>query len=107
MAFCPECNATMGQTDIVCPDCGYDFPEKLAETGTGLAYFRLADSTLVVAAILTLLACVVIVLIVPWTLLAIFFNGDSWYWVVLIALPFHFVLCFAQYVVFVRVQSLK
>ena len=25
-AFCPKCRSTMGQTDIVCPNCGYNFP---------------------------------------------------------------------------------
>jgi hypothetical protein len=26
MAVCPKCKGTMGQTDAVCPHCGYDFP---------------------------------------------------------------------------------
>ncbi len=25
-AFCPKCRSAMGQTDIVCPNCGYNFP---------------------------------------------------------------------------------
>ena len=26
MAVCPKCNGVMGQTQAVCPHCGYDFP---------------------------------------------------------------------------------
>ena len=27
MAFCPACNGEMGATEVVCPHCGYDFPD--------------------------------------------------------------------------------
>ena len=27
MAVCPKCKGAMGQTEAVCPHCGYDFPE--------------------------------------------------------------------------------
>jgi len=27
MAVCPKCRGEMGQTEAVCPHCGYDFPE--------------------------------------------------------------------------------
>ena len=27
MAICPKCNGAMGQTQAVCPHCGYDFPQ--------------------------------------------------------------------------------
>jgi hypothetical protein len=26
MAVCPKCHGEMGQTQAVCPHCGYDFP---------------------------------------------------------------------------------
>ncbi len=27
MAFCPKCRGEMGTTAVVCPHCGYDFPD--------------------------------------------------------------------------------
>jgi hypothetical protein len=27
MAVCPKCKGEMGQTEAVCPHCGYNFPE--------------------------------------------------------------------------------
>lgn len=27
MAYCPRCKGLMGATAVVCPRCGYDFPE--------------------------------------------------------------------------------
>ena len=27
MAVCPKCRGEMGQTEAICPHCGYDFPE--------------------------------------------------------------------------------
>jgi hypothetical protein len=56
MAFCPECGGTMGQTETVCPQCGYDFPEagpgKLARLKrAGWIYSPIADGVLVVGQI--------------------------------------------------------
>lgn len=52
MAFCPECMGAMASVEIVCPHCGYDFPDvQGSKPRTGFAYSVLADAALVVSMI--------------------------------------------------------
>mgnify|MGYP001087439967 CR=1 len=105
MAFCPECNATMGQTDIVCPDCGYDFPEKLAEIRAGLTRSPLAHISLNVAAGLAFLAAVATAVWAAFALLYTVVERRPDHLLELILSPFCFLFWYALFVVFVRVQK--
>lgn len=54
MAYCPQCNGEMSATEIVCPHCGYDFPEAgytSKKFRPGFAYSPLADLALIVSMI--------------------------------------------------------
>jgi hypothetical protein len=97
----------MGQTDIACPDCGYDFPEQLAEVGVGLAFSRLAEVSLQVAAVLSLLISIASLFFAGWILLAMLINGDARAWLQCLACLVSCFFSFAHYVVFVRVQKPK
>src|SRR5947209_3580741 len=59
MAFCPRCRRDMGQTDTVCPHCGYDFPDLPAGSRQrpGLAYSGLATLSLIVGQTIAGLGC--------------------------------------------------
>jgi hypothetical protein len=99
MATCPECNATIGQTDVQCSACGYDFPEGEEKRKFDLAYSKLADVSLAVGAIAALLGCG-----------GAIFGGfvaaaDGRFWDALFLGPVAFFLCFAMVVVFVRVGN--
>ena len=104
MAFCPECNAQMEQTAIVCPECGYDFPQQPTEP-TGFAFSYLADVALVLASVLSLLASVVSLLVAVSLFLLILLAGETRYSLALVLSVPLSVISFALYVVFVRVQK--
>ncbi len=61
MAICPKCRAAMGATEVVCPACGYDFPEDSAPKREGFAYSALADVALIVSMVAAGLGCLVAV----------------------------------------------
>ena len=67
MAICPECNGEMGQTETVCPSCGFDFPADVAgrdaSEKSGLAYSPLARLALVVGAMAAGLGCAIVLVL--------------------------------------------
>jgi hypothetical protein len=71
MAFCPFCKGEMGVTELVCPHCGFDFPEATGSPmrATGFAYSPLADTALTISMIAAGLGCIVAVLAVVVSLL--------------------------------------
>jgi len=58
MAICPKCCAAMGATEVVCPACGYDFPDDAAPRREGFAYSTFADLALIVSMFAVGLGCV-------------------------------------------------
>jgi hypothetical protein len=102
MAYCPKCNGEMGQQDLVCPHCGYDFPpepERMPER-TGIAYSAWADVALHVGGVVTAIVCV----FTAFGSVVALFSGE--FAKGLIAGPIIFFLSLAMLVVFIRVQRL-
>lgn len=58
MAICPKCSAAMGATEVVCPACGYDFPDNPTPRREGFAYSTFADMALIVSMVAAGLGCV-------------------------------------------------
>ena len=103
MATCPKCRGKMGQTDVICPNCGYDFPNSDAgwTRSRGLAHSRLANLALVVGQVVSgigrlsaILGAVVAVA-----------NGEIL--AALIGGPLGALLSLAMMVVFARVQEIE
>jgi predicted amidophosphoribosyltransferase len=78
MAVCPKCQGEMGQTEAVCPHCGYDFPEparsralptwvSLGLVAAWVAVVIVWSDTLVVQLIVTV--CLVLSLVGVWRFL--------------------------------------
>ena len=100
MAFCPNCNATMGQADVRCPECGYDFPDMSPKVPkTGLAYSRLADIALIVGGIAAGMGCFGAVCA------TIISAINQAYSITFFYAPVSFFLCLAMLVVFIRIQN--
>ncbi len=59
MARCTNCGGEMGQTEPVCPHCGYDFPPRSERSERkGLVYSPMADFALLIGQVVAGLACV-------------------------------------------------
>ena len=60
MAFCPQCKKEMGQTETICPHCGYDFPivEPEPPEPSGMAYSNLAEIALVVGEVAAIIGAI-------------------------------------------------
>jgi hypothetical protein len=102
MAFCPKCKGDMAATAIVCPHCGYDFPDPdSTSTGQrkGFAYSPLADLALLVSMIAAVLGACGAVLA---TIVALF-HGQLIYG--LFVGPIALLLQLGMLVVFLRVQQ--
>ena len=101
MAFCPKCKGQMGPTELVCPNCGYDFPNvEGASQQQGFAYSPMADAALVVSMIAAGLGSLVAVAAAVMALL----SGQLLTAVVGVIAIF---LQFGMLVVFIRVSDLK
>lgn len=102
MAYCPQCKGDMTATAIVCPHCGYDFPDT-GETSkgprTGFAYSPLADIALIVSMIAAVLGACGAALV---TIIALV-HGQFVYG--LFVGPIAFLLQLGMLVVFLRVQQ--
>ena len=101
MEHCPECKGEMGQRDVVCPHCGYDFQRELdaAHRRPGWAYSVWADTALMVGAVVATFACIASACYsLAMVLQCQFFQG-------LVQGPVGFLLCLAMLVVFVRIQD--
>lgn len=102
MALCPECSSEMGQTEVVCPECGFDFPDEPTRPNkSGLAHSPLADIALVVGGVAAGLASVASI----FGGIVAAMHGD--FWNGLVVAPISFFLCLAMLVVFVRIQELS
>src|SRR5687768_14825667 len=55
MAMCTKCRGKMGQTDVICPQCGYDFPDSGVgwNRRRGFAYSGIANMALVLGQIVS------------------------------------------------------
>ena len=91
----------MGQTDVRCSACGYDFPEnpKMNVRESGFAHSALAEVVLVIAAFLTGIACALLVLVWPFSIFLL-----PWYYPAFV-LPVAFFQFLVQYIVLVRVMT--
>jgi hypothetical protein len=100
MAVCPKCHAVMGTLDTRCPSCGYDFPDESPRVPrTGFAYSALADVSLIVGSLAAGLGCMAALLY------AIGAVASGEYWAAFFTAPIAFFLCFANLVVFIRIQN--
>ncbi len=92
----------MPPTAIICPGCGYDFPnvsQSHAASNKGFAYSPLADVSLIVSTFAAALGC-----IASLYMMAIkFFSGDLFN--ALVFWPIAFFLQLGMLVVFLRVQK--
>lgn len=101
MAYCPECNGEMKQSEAVCPHCGHDFSKPDASPRKeGFAYSSLADLSLAVgivaagiACLLSFIACIVALAKQQWL--------DA-----LVYGPIVFLILMAVLVTFLRAQDL-
>lgn len=103
MATCPKCRGKMGQTNVICPNCGYDFPDSGAGwyRGRGFAYSGAANLALVLGQLVCGISC----LFAVFAAVVAFANGE-----VLAALlggPPSVVMSLALLVVFARVQKIE
>jgi hypothetical protein len=98
MAFCPNCKKEMGAREIVCPHCGYDFPDppRMEQRNRGFEYSVLADIALGVGALVAMIVCVGSVL----GSIAALFQGELVH--ALLTGPISFFLSLAMVVVFLR-----
>ncbi len=64
MPQCPKCGEVIGQADIACEGCGYDFPwaERREEPRSAWAYSRWADATLLLGQYASFIAAVIALL---------------------------------------------
>ena len=100
MAICPKCNATIGQTDVRCPECGYDFPDHPRNVPrTGLAYSAIADIALIVGGIAAGVGCIRAIIA------AIVATMNQRWWDAFFVAPVSFFLCLAMLIVFIRIQN--
>lgn len=90
----------MGATEVVCPSCGYDFPEELAPRREGFAYSTFADMALVVSMVAVGLGCVLTLYLTLTHLL----RGQA---SKLLESAITFFLLFGMLIVFMRVSDLK
>ena len=100
MASCPKCNAAMGATEVVCPACGYDFPEDSAPRREGFAYSTFADVALIVSMVAMGLGCAAALFFAVVSLLMGYLRDSS----------VGFIVFFGQLgmlIVFMRVSDLK
>lgn len=115
MAYCPSCNAAMGQTAVNCDSCGFEFPNALPEERTHLAWSKLADVSLVIASVISLLtsaaaflfAAYLIAIVLGSSLIG---SGPSSRELIQVSMMIggslmYALLSFAMYVVFIRVQK--
>ena len=106
IAHCPKCHGEMNVLDVVCPHCGYDFPDPPSAENdpalarTGIAYSAWAEIALSIGSVAASILCVGSAV---GSIVAIFsgqfFQG-------LVAGPLSFFLSLAMLVVFIRVQKL-
>ncbi len=104
MAFCPNCKGEMPTTAVVCPHCGYDFPDTGSPTevlreGEGFAYSPLANVALMISSIAAALGCGVAILVG----IAAVSHGDLFHGLVLA--PLGFFLQLGLLVVFLRAAA--
>lgn len=98
MAFCPECRKEMEMAEPACPHCGYDFPA--SPQRSGLVYSGLADfAILVVGGVVALGAVVTFLLAVLYLL--------SCHIVPALLAGTGSLVCFAVFVVFVRISDMN
>ena len=102
MAYCPQCRGEMGERDVVCPHCGYDFPPRPDRTAIrrGIEYSIWADIALMIGAVVAGLGCLCCII---GSVMAIFLNQLMHGFVVG---PIAAFLFLAMLVVFVRIQKL-
>ena len=100
MAFCPKCFAAMEATEVVCPSCGYDFPEESIPKLEGFAYSTFADVALVVSMVAAGLGCIVAVYL---AVMFLVFGAWSQSFTAAIA----FFLQLGMLIVYMRVSDLK
>ena len=107
MAYCPSSNAVIGQTAASCDSCGFEFPDVLPAERPALAWSKLADVSLAVASVLSLLSSVGALVCVAYVLLIFLVDRHSTGPGLLVVLGFltQAFFSFALYVVFVRVQK--
>ena len=102
MAYCPKCKAEMSATDIVCSNCGFDFPTATTDSPpgeSGIAHSSLADLALIISTFASSIACLIAI---GYSLIALsagqLFHG-------LVLGPIAFFLQLGMVVVFLRVQE--
>jgi hypothetical protein len=107
MATCRNCRGAMGQTDVICANCGYDFradsPLSSQRPGprTGFAYSGVAALALVVGQIVAAVGFLVSVIG------ALILLSQRQWLEALVGGPVAALWCLALLVVFARVQDFK
>jgi hypothetical protein len=120
MATCPNCRGRMGQTDVICPNCGHDFRESSppvsssaaspASSGRiasrhasreGFAYSNVARLALIVGQVMSGLGCIVAVIGCVLSLVS-----GQWL-AALVSGPISVLFLLGMMVVFARVQDLE
>ena len=96
----------MGQTDVICPNCGHDFRQSSAAAPgryrrTGLRYSPLATLALVVGQIMSGLGCIISVIVCVVALIS-----EEWV-TALISGPVSALYSFGMMVVFARAQDME
>lgn len=101
MAYCPKCKGEMSATAVVCPHCGYDFPNVTPagpQPKDGIAYTPLADLALIISTIAGVVGCCGAV----FAMILLLFSGQ--FFTAIVVAPIAFFLQLGMVVVFLRVQ---
>ena len=100
MAYCPDCSAEMPTTAVECPNCGYDWSrDKNPADTAGWEYSALADTALLVGALVSALGCFVSLAYGLYS-----FAQSRWIQAAVLC-PIAFLYQFGLMVVFLRVGS--
>lgn len=81
MAKCPKCHGELGQTEPICPSCGYDFPESEIvgnNSKTGFINGWPGNTILIFGYVEAGLVAAILVIIAIFDLLQLDWWGATW-----------------------------
>ena len=100
MGFCPKCNLVLAQKDVVCPECGYQRPDRELPEPSGIAYSGFSDFALVVGEVVSI---IMVFLAIAYT--AVYLSNGYLFSALVTALGA--LLSFSNFVVIRRVREIS